>query len=86
MIYIGNDIIEVSRIKESIDSYGEKFIKKIFNTEEIDRPLQDIGLDGLTDTEEKDIYTNGKLNDPAGDNYTFYVQAEGNILDRYKNG
>ena len=56
-----------------------------FNTEEIDRPLQDIGLDGLTDLEEKDIYTNGKLNDPAGDNYTFYVQAEGNILDRYKN-
>ena len=36
MIYIGNDIIEVNRIKQSIDSYGEKFINKIFNTEEIE--------------------------------------------------
>jgi len=55
-----------------------------FNTEESDRSLQDIGLDGLIDIEEKDIYTNGNLSDPAGDNYTFYVKAEGSILDRYK--
>ena len=36
MIYIGNDIIEVSRIKRSINLYGEKFINKIFNPEEIE--------------------------------------------------
>ena len=36
MIYIGNDIVEVSRIKRSINLYGEKFINKIFNPEEIE--------------------------------------------------
>ena len=35
MIYIGNDIIEVNRIRQSIDSYGDKFIEKVFTAEEI---------------------------------------------------
>ncbi|MBN09602.1 MAG: cell surface protein SprA [Flavobacteriaceae bacterium] len=56
-----------------------------FNTIEQDRVLQDVGLDGLNDIEERNIYTNGPLEDPAGDNYQFFVSAEGNILDRYKN-
>ena len=36
MIYIGNDIVEVNRIKESIQSHGKKFIEKIFTKEEIE--------------------------------------------------
>ena len=56
-----------------------------FNTLEGDRALQDVGLDGLNDTEEKDVFTNGSIEDPAGDNYKFFVSAEGNILNRYKN-
>ena len=56
-----------------------------FNTVAEDRPLQDVGLDGLTDAEEAVIYTNGPSEDPAGDNYEYFVSASGGILDRYKN-
>ena len=33
---IGTDIIEISRIKESIEKYGENFLKKIYTPTEID--------------------------------------------------
>lgn len=50
------------------------------------RARQDIGLDGLTDAEEAAKYPLfAGLNDPAGDNYEYYLQAEGNILNRYLN-
>ena len=55
-----------------------------FNAVEEDRILQDVGLDGLSDEEEAAIFTNGPANDPAGDNYKYFLQAEGGILDRYK--
>ena len=55
-----------------------------FNTISEDRILQDVGLDGLSDEEEKLIYTNGPDEDPGGDNYQYFVSAQGNILDRYK--
>lgn len=35
-IYTGTDIIEVDRIKESIEDMGDKFINKIFTQTEID--------------------------------------------------
>lgn len=35
-VLAGTDIIEVERIKESIDDMGEKFINKIFTQTEID--------------------------------------------------
>ena len=56
-----------------------------FNTIEEDRILQDLGLDGLSDLEEKNIYTNGPEDDPAGDNYKYFVSASGDVLNRYKN-
>ena len=56
-----------------------------FNTNPEDRQLQDVGLDGLTDEEEAAIYTNGPAEDPAGDNYEYFVAASGGILERYKN-
>jgi len=56
-----------------------------FNTNEEDRQLQDVGLDGLSDAEEASIFTNGPTKDPAGDNYQYFLQAEGGILERYKN-
>ena len=55
-----------------------------FNANEDDRFLQDVGLDGLSDEEERAIFTNGPADDPAGDNYEYFLQAEGGILDRYK--
>ena len=56
-----------------------------FNTIPEDRVFQDVGFDGLPDEQEKEIYTNGPDNDPANDNYEFFGEAEGSVLDRYKN-
>ena len=56
-----------------------------FNSVENDRLLQDVGLDGLSDQEEASIFTNGPPSDPAGDNYEYYLQSDGGILERYKN-
>ena len=56
-----------------------------FNTIPEDRVYQDVGYDGLSDEQEKEIYTNGPLEDPANDNYKFFGEAEGSVLDRYKN-
>lgn len=56
-----------------------------FNTVEEDRLLQDVGFDGLNDQEERLVYPNGPLEDPAGDNYEYFVQATGGIVNRYKN-
>ena len=65
-----------------------------FDSEGAERTNQDVGLDGLSDAEEaiaRDpntnqlIYDNGPANDPAGDNYTYFLNTEGNILQRYVN-
>ncbi len=55
-----------------------------FNTVETDRLLQDVGLDGLSDSEEQAFYPNGPSDDPAGDNYSYFVQETGGIINRYK--
>lgn len=54
-----------------------------FDVDEASRALQDIGLDGLNDTEEAAIYTTNGGNDPALDNYQYYLNREGGILERY---
>ena len=56
-----------------------------FNSVAEDRSIQDVGLDGLADSQEQTVFTNGPSNDPAGDNYQYFLQGEGGILDRYKN-
>ena len=56
-----------------------------FNTVPEDRAAQDLGFDGLNDQEERLIYNNGPSDDPAGDNYEFFVSSKGGVLDRYKN-
>ena len=47
--------------------------------------MQDVGYDGLSDSEEINFYTNGNFSDPANDNFINYLDADGGILDRYKN-
>ena len=37
---IGIDIIEIDRIRESVDKYGEKFLQKIYTTNELDYCLK----------------------------------------------
>ena len=55
-----------------------------FNTVDEDRQRQDVGLDGLNDEEERLVYTNGPVKDPAGDNYSYFLQGQGGVVERYK--
>jgi len=57
-----------------------------FDTNEGNRAVQDVGLDGLSDAEEAALYPAFAANvDPAQDNYEFYLSATGNVIERYKN-
>ena len=57
-----------------------------FDTNVDNRTSQDIGLDGLSNAKEASTYTNfASEPDPAGDDYTYYLNTSGSILDRYKN-
>ncbi|MCF8322017.1 MAG: cell surface protein SprA [Flavobacterium sp.] len=57
-----------------------------FDANANNRNNQDVGLDGLTNDKEAGIYNNfAGETDPAGDDYTYYLNTSGSILDRYKN-
>ncbi|MFV5688707.1 cell surface protein SprA [Flavobacterium sp. ZT3R25] len=56
-----------------------------FDTNAANRTNQDVGLDGLANAKEGSIYNNyASDSDPAGDDYAYYLNASGNVLDRYK--
>ncbi|MDM9630428.1 cell surface protein SprA [Robiginitalea aurantiaca] len=54
-----------------------------FDALEPNRVLQDIGLDGLDDLSEAGIGYNGPPEDPALDNYVYYLNRDGSVLERY---
>ncbi len=59
-----------------------------FDADGSNRSAQDVGLDGVNDTNEKSlpgIQGYATLDDPAGDNYQYYLNTSGNIFNRYKN-
>lgn len=57
-----------------------------FDTNADNRRNQDVGLDGLPSSREGSIYTNyAGEEDPAADNYTYYLNTDGGVLNRYKN-
>ena len=57
-----------------------------FDTNAENRKNQDIGLDGLSNANEGSVYTNFASElDPAADDYTYYLNTNGGITDRYKN-
>lgn len=62
-----------------------------FDTDENSRKMQDVGFDGLNDAEEATyvfeggISYNGPAEDPALDNYEYFLNREGSILERYLN-
>lgn len=59
-----------------------------FDENSSNRNLQDIGLDGLNDADERGIYGNNlsiSPNDPAMDNYEYFLARSGGILNRYYN-
>ncbi len=54
-----------------------------FDTAGQERTNQDIGLDGLSDTEEQNRFP-AFGPDPANDNYEYFLQASGDIVTRYR--
>jgi cell surface protein SprA len=56
-----------------------------FDTNTNNRQNQDVGLDGLPNSKEASVYNNyaGEA-DPAADDYTYYLNTDGDVLDRYK--
>lgn len=57
-----------------------------FDTNANNRANQDVGLDGLPNTKEGSVYDNfAAESDPAADDYTYYLNTSGSVLDRYKN-
>jgi len=53
-----------------------------FDADEANRAVQDLGLDGYDDAAEAAIY-NGPAEDPALDNYQYYLNRDGGVLERY---
>ena len=56
-----------------------------FDVDEGSRAQQDVGFDGLDDAGEEAIYGTANGADPALDNYEYFLQREGGILNRYLN-
>ncbi len=57
-----------------------------FDVDPATRAVQDVGLDGLQDAQEGAIYDSyANELDPAADNYQFYLEGSGDVLNRYKN-
>ncbi len=57
-----------------------------FDTDPANRAIQDAGLDGILDDEEAVKFPQfAQYSDPAADNYEYFLNASGNILQRYKN-
>ena len=56
-----------------------------YDTNTANRNNQDVGLDGLPNANEGAIYTNfAGQPDPAADDYTYFLNASGGVLERYK--
>lgn len=56
-----------------------------YDTDTANRNNQDIGLDGLTNANEGAIYTNfASQPDPAADDYKYFLNTSGDILERYR--
>jgi len=57
-----------------------------FDTTGDERTNQDVGYDGLSDDDERAVFTDySALPDPANDNYSYFLNVDGDIFQRYKN-
>jgi cell surface protein SprA len=60
-----------------------------FDVEGSNRASQDVGLDGLSDADERNMPNIDPafraLDDPAADNYQYFLNASGSVTERYKN-
>ena len=57
-----------------------------FDTNAANRANQDIGLDGLNNSEEATKFPDfSGVQDPSSDDYNYFLAAEGSVQERYKN-
>ena len=57
-----------------------------FDSEGQQRENQDVGYDGLSDADEAVKFPNfSSLPDPAADNYEYFLNTDGDIVNRYRN-
>ena len=60
-----------------------------FDVDGANRDSQDVGFDGINDEAERNLANIdpgfAALNDPAGDNYQYFLNANGSVFDRYRN-
>ena len=60
-----------------------------FDVDGSNRAAQDVGFDGINDADEKNLPGIAPgfaaLDDPAADNYQYFLSASGSLFDRYKN-
>ena len=57
-----------------------------FDTQDEERENQDVGLDGLSNADEAEKFSDfANFQDPSNDDYQFYLDREGDILNRYRN-
>lgn len=57
-----------------------------FDTEGQERANQDVGYDGFDDVEEATKFPAfSGFSDPSNDNYTYYLNTDGDVVERYKN-
>jgi cell surface protein SprA len=81
-------VIEEAPVNTTTTNWGKvptnQSLIYAFDSDGPERAIQDRGLDGLLDDEEAGIYTNGDPNDPAGDNYNYFLNTTGDILQRYR--
>lgn len=55
-----------------------------FDTTGDNRTNQDVGYDGYSDAKELEVFGTAFGEDPSNDNYTYFLNTEGDIFDRYK--
>jgi cell surface protein SprA len=83
---LGSDQIMVTPQSVWGDVPASQSLTYTFDTDTNNRSDQDIGLDGLKNNQEALVYNNyGSEIDPAADDYTYYLNTTGSVLDRYKN-
>ena len=78
-----------SNQKVNTNEWGKQPINQsliyAFDADSANRTYQDVGLNGLNDAEEKLKFANfANEEDPAQDNYQFYLNTRGGIVEKYK--
>ncbi|AUP81582.1 T9SS outer membrane translocon Sov/SprA [Flavivirga eckloniae] len=55
-----------------------------FDTTGEERTNQDVGYDGYNDAKEAEVFGANFGDDPANDNYTYFLNTDGDVFERYK--